>query len=357
MLAYVELNRDVYRVRLGRLRTTSGLGFSGYDGGSVWLRPAAWVRAEAYGGRSLARGLYEPRNEVFRAIEDFVIDQSAYLIGGYAEFEPHAGDVLSLRYQREIWADRSGLISERAAADLRIQSLGPVRLTGSADYDVAFNVVGKAHLTLGVPVTSAGLLFEVGARRYRPYFELWTIWGFFDPVGYSEVDGRLSWTAGPSLVVWASGGFREYEDTNTQPFLTPLESSTIRAAAGLSWTPAPDWQVEGTYRLERGGGAFLSTFDARARWSAGERISLGLHGTAFQQIEEFRLGEANGFGGGATFGFQLSRRLFLDGGASVYQNLLENRDGRPDWSQARGWTAFRIDLGTEPGAGARRMRR
>jgi hypothetical protein len=355
MLGYLELNRDPYRFRLGRLRTTSGLGFSGYDGGSAWVRPTRWLRGEVYGGRSLARGLYEPRHEALRALEDLVIDQNAYLIGGYAEVEPIPGSVVSLRYQREIWADRSGLLSERAAVDFRT-GLRPLRITGSTDYDVAFNRIGKAHLTLEFPVQGPGLLFQVGARRYRPYFELWTVWGYFDPVAYNEVDGRLSWTPNVDLGLWVSGGYRKYEDTNVSEFLTPLESETVRAATGVSWTPGP-WAVEGTYRLERGAGASLSSFDAGARWAPQDRFSIGLHGTAFQQIEEFRLGEANGIGGGLVFDVLLARRLRLDGGASIYQNLLENRDGRPDWSQVRGWTALRIDLGTEPGNRGRRMRR
>jgi len=356
MLAYLELNRDSYRLRLGRMRTTGGLGFSGYDGASAWVRPLKWLRAEAYGGRSLARGLYEPRHEVFRAVEDFVIDENAYLIGGYAEVEPSPGNVVSVRYQREIWADNSGLISERAALDFRVRELAPVRISGSIDYDFAFDVLGKGHLTLGLPINDA-MMLEVSGRRYRPYFELWTIWGFFDPVAYHEVDGRFSWTASPSFGFWVSGGYREYGDTDTQPFITPLESSTIRAATGLSWTPQDQWRVEASYRLERGVGATLSSIDARARWTPTDRLGLGVHGTAFQQIEEFRLGEANGLGGGVMFDFKLTNRLALDGGGSVYQNVLENRDGRPDWSQIRGWTAFRIDLGSEPGARTRRLRR
>lgn len=356
MLAYVELNRDRYRVRLGRMRTAGGLGFSGYDGASLWVRPLGWLRAEGYAGRSLARGLYEPRNEAFRAIEDFVVDRGAWLVGGHAELEPGAGDVVSLRYQREIWSDGSGLISERAALDFRFQRLRPLRITGAADYDVAFDVVGKAHLTVGLPVTD-DLLVEVSARRYRPYLELWTIWGFFDPVPYHEVEGRLAWTPTRGLGAWVSGGYREYGDTHTQPFIIPLESSAVRAAAGLSWTLEQDWVVEATYRLQRGAGATASAFDARARWSPTDRLGVGVHGTAFQQIEEFRLGETGAVGGGVQLDLQLSRRVGVDGGASLYRNLLDNRAGQPDWSQVRAWTAVRIDLGTEPGSSARRLRR
>ncbi len=355
MLAYVELNRKAFRVRLGRMRTTGGLGFSGYDGASVLGRLGGWLRAEAYGGRSLARGLYEPRNEVFQAIEDFVVDQQALLIGGYAELEAGPGNVLSLRYQREIWADWSGLVSERAGLDFRVAQLHPVSITGALDYDVAFDVLGKSHLTLGVPLVD-GMLVEATARRYRPYFELWTIWGFFDPVAYHELDGQFSWTVSPQFGFWVAGGYREYEDTNTQPFIAPLSNSTVRAGTGMSWTPDPDWRVEGTYRLERGAGATLSTFDGRARWTPTDRLGIGIHGTVFQQIEEFRLGENNGVGGGAQFDLVLSGRLNLDGGLSVYRNLLENQD-LPDWSQVRGWTSFRIDVGTDPGTRRPRMRR
>ncbi|HSJ11027.1 MAG TPA: hypothetical protein VK928_13975, partial [Longimicrobiales bacterium] len=113
MLAYAELNRGMWRARLGRQRTTSGLGFSGYDGLSAVVDPLDWLAVEAYGGRSLARGLNEPRNEALQGIEDFVLDRNAWVLGTSVRAQLPAGAQVSARYQRDIWASRTGLVSER----------------------------------------------------------------------------------------------------------------------------------------------------------------------------------------------------------------------------------------------------
>jgi hypothetical protein len=174
ILAYAEYDREPFRVRLGRQRTTGGLGFYGFDGLSVLVERSRRWSVEAYGGRSLARGLYEPRNEALRGIEDFVPDRDAYLIGGWGEVEPLAGTVVSLRYQREIWSDRSALLSERASADARTDRFAPVSLSAGADYDFGFGNIGKANVTARLPLGRFAV--EATGRRYVPYFELWTIW-------------------------------------------------------------------------------------------------------------------------------------------------------------------------------------
>jgi hypothetical protein len=32
----------------------------------------------------------------------------------------------------------------------------------------------------------------IGARHYRPFFDLWTVWGVFSPVPYNGVSGSVS---------------------------------------------------------------------------------------------------------------------------------------------------------------------
>lgn len=355
LLAYAELARDHFRVRLGRQRTVSGLGFSGYDGASVLVRPVEALRFEAYGGRSLARGVAEPRNDALRSVEDFVLDQEVILVGAVGRARVR-GTEIALRYQREIWEDRSGLVSERASLDLRTDDFAPWRIRGSVDWDVGFDRVGKGEVELERFFPGIGMTAALAGRRYLPYFELSTVWGFFEPVGYHEALGRVSW-ANERSSASLSGGWRSYEDASAAVIFDPLEDDGWRAEAGASHRLTNAWTVEGNYRIEWGVGAFLSSGDARLRWSPSDRVEIGVFGSSFQQFEEFRVGDGRVYGGGVTGAVQLLTRLHLDGGAALYRH---DRDGSPGdqlWNQARIWTSVRVEFGQDPARPGVRLRR
>src|SRR5690606_16518664 len=128
ILAYAELLRGDFRVRAGRLQNTSGLGFSSYDGAHVLYTPLPQLSVQAFGGRSLARGLYEPRHEALEGIEQFFPDRNAAIVGGAIEGRPWRHTSVEARYQREIWWNRAALVSERASLDLTSSVLAPVQL-------------------------------------------------------------------------------------------------------------------------------------------------------------------------------------------------------------------------------------
>jgi len=352
ILAYAQLSREHFRVRAGRQRNTDGLGFTGYDGASAMVQPVRWIRVEGYGGRSLARGLHEPRDGVLEGLEDFVLDQDAWLIGGALELEPVAGTVLAGRYQRAIWADGSGLVSERASLDLRTDLLGPVRLDGSLDYDVAFDRVGKSHLRASVPIRPANMTVQANYRHYVPYFELRTIWGFFSPTGYDEGEIRLSWTPAGQLSLWGSAALRQYRETDTDILPPAEEDDTHRLGVGARWRPgglASRWSVNARYVLEDGFGAFLSNADASVRWQATPELGIQARGTAFQQVEDFRVGEGVVVGGGMGIDLRLWEGIRLEGGMDVYHQTFENRPSAVDWNQIRAHSSLRIPVGGDPG--------
>jgi hypothetical protein len=264
-LGYAELDRAGVRARLGRQETLSGLGFAAYDGLDVLGVLARGFRLEAYGGRSLARGLREPRDEALRGLQDFLPERGAYLVGGALAYTAAVGSA-ELRYQREIWSDRRGLISERASLDARSARLAPLTIAASVDYDFAGARVGKGQLQLRRPLFTrdgSGAAVELSARRYLPYFELYTIWGVFSPVAYHEVEVRGSWGA-PTAAVWAAGAFRAYEDAGAPAFLEAPRSRGWRGSGGGTWSPRPDWSAQGQVVAEVLPGAFLSSADASA---------------------------------------------------------------------------------------------
>ncbi len=348
LLAYAQLQRGAFRVRMGRMENTSGLGFSSFDGGSV-AAVAGRLRLEAFTGRSLARGLREPIPDALRGIEDFVPDDDAYLYGGSVQIGLPRASSIALRYQREVYTDPAILLSERASLDLRTSGLRPLRISGSVDYDVAFERVGKAHLTLQFLPADASFIVELTGRRYLPYFDLSTIWGFFSPVGYHGADVRGSWALGSGLGLWASGGLRQYQDTNTTVVFSPLEDDAWSASAGGNWQASTAWRLDGSYRIEWGNGAFLSTGDLAVRWAPDERVHLTGFLTAFQQIEEFRVGENVAWGSGASASVEVFPGTRFESGFSLYLHRPENRAVDRDFNQFRAWSSLRIAIGSDPG--------
>jgi hypothetical protein len=351
MLAYAQLVRGPVRVRAGRQEIRGGLGFPAFDGASAVYTYGA-LGIEAYVGRSLARGLREPANTALQGLDSYLVDQSSYLYGGSVRGRVSAA-TFAARYQRELLADRSGLVSERGSFDFAT----PVprgRLSGSLDYDFAFQRTGKGNLTLAVPFDEGHWLVEMVGRRYRPYFDLSTIWGFFEPVSYSEGVVRTSWSPAGSFGAWVSGGYRSYGDTRTTEILQPLTGDGWRANGGVRWLPSAAWAVDGSYRMEWGPGGFMQSGDASVRYAPSDVWGVTASGQTFQQVEEFRVGDGRAIGGGISFDLGFGERARLTGGFS----MLRHRDGGTTtlspWNQTRGWTSLRINIGEDPGLANRR---
>jgi len=356
VLAYVQYNQGILRARVGRQLNLSGLGFAGYDGLSLLVEPRVNVSIEGYAGRSLLQGTLEPRDEALRGFEDFPFDSAGrqfYLFGASARWEPLAGTAFSARYQREIQGFRGAISTERASIDFSTQLLRPVRLEGALDYDVAFDRIGKAHLRAQAALLHSRLILDATARRYQPWFDLFTIWGFFSPVAYNEGELRASWRPVTALQVWGAGSYRKYEDSNATIVLGGLERHSWRGELGGEWLVNSRVSVEGSYRREQGAGATLSSGDATVRWSPWDRLSLYVDGSSFQQIEEYRVGDGvvNGVGGGLEL--ELLPRTRLLTGANVYRQDFENRSSAADWNQLRAFASLNIGFGEDPGAARR----
>jgi hypothetical protein len=351
ILAYAELNRELFRVRLGRQQTLSTLGTPGFDGVELMVTPRRGLRAQAFGGRSLGRALYEPRSSALRGLEDaqFLLDDEAYVVGAELAVDARNATGAVLRYQREIFSSRGGLLSERVAGSFRTLALRPVTLRGSLEYDVALDQVGKAQLTAALPLLARRASVELTARRYAPLFELWTIWGFFSPVAFNEAELRTAFTPAPGLSLWATGAYRAYEDTETFILGEPLRDEAWRATAGGFLRLAPALTLNGSYQIEGPVGAFSSAGDAALAWAPVEGWELSLRGMAAQQLEEFRIGEGVLLGGGVGVGAQLTEGLALSGGFDLMRHTHQNRPSATDWNQRRGWMMLQIDFGRDPG--------
>jgi hypothetical protein len=347
VLAYGELTRDRYRLRLGRQRSLTGLGFYSFDGLTAVAQLGEQASVEVYGGRSLARALEDPRHEALGAIENFIPDNNAWLVGAAAEL--NAGSTAgTLRYQREIWGDRAALVSERASLDFQTGALRFAQVQGAADYDVAYNRIGKAHLTLQRRLRNR-VSIELTGTRYLPFFELWTIWGAFSPIAYHEAELQAGWHAANGRAVSASVSLRDYEDTEAPVFIAQGADRSKRLVLRARSSLPRNMSIDGEYRLETGFGAFLSSGDVMLGWSPDERLHAELSASALQQILEFRSGESVIYGLGANVRYRINHALEAAGGASYYTHGYDNRPSALDWHQKRAWLSVDWSFGRDPG--------
>ena len=343
--AYVELDRALARGRLGRQWIMSSLGVFNVDGAAILLRPTRAFHAEIYGGGTLVEGLNRSLGaEALSPVEDLPPTDGAYLIGTTVQLRPSPWGSLRAQYQRAIRHDRAGLYSERFATDGELRA-GRGTLAAQLSRDLATGTFNDLSLSLRMALPrSTNARLE--ARRYTPYFDLWTIWGAFAPIGFSEVRGNLDWaTPDARLVVGASGARRSYDDTKTGVVSLPLRTDGWRVGATAALRATSTWSARASYNADVGIGASGSDGDLTVSWSPNDRLSLGLHGLAFQNIYEFQVGSGRVVGGGGEAMVRLTRDIRLVADALVYHNTGSDRPQVVDWNQRRGNVRLEWTLG------------
>lgn len=347
MALYGELERDKVRIRAGRQWKVSGLGYYNFDGLAVALRPSTTTWIEAYGGRSLVRGLNEARTGgALESIEALSLPDAGVLFGLHARYRPGPRLALSAAYQVDVRGDRAAAYSELAIAD-GVLRIGRGSVESSLELDLAGMALNQARLTLrSAPLGRTTIFAE--ARRYHPYFELWTIWGAFSPVGFDEGRGGVTWTTPDSrLLGRIEASWRRYGDAATD---APDDYRTTGwgAGAGGTWMPHRSWTVDAFYRLESGFGA--------SRWEGQTGIRRALAGSgwfalqcvAFQRLYEFRLDKSTVVGLGGEGSVPIGERGRAFASAMVYRQ----HGGGPsamDWNQRRASLRFEWALGSDPG--------
>ncbi len=348
--AYLSYDRHGFGIRAGRLARFDGLGYRNFDGASVAWYGLKSLRVEAFGGWSLAPNLNAPRSgSLLTTADAFAPDDRGLLFGlkvGGQLGRTLVGDLL---YRREIRTDLLALYSERLALDARAL-VGPVTAEVSAEYDLSYEEVNDARLRISAPIYG-GLELALQARHYTPFFELWTIWGAFSPVGFNEGRGSLLWAVPKTdLVLEAGGAYRKYEETNAGSESLPIKDHGWRAFASGRWSSG-GWFADGDYRAETGFGAVRYGGDLGFGRRFGSGSYIALRGSATQTFGEFRLGEQVVSGGGLEGAFRAGD-LSLSGGAGLYRITIDESPSS-DWTQARlhGGISYRFGSDT---SGSRR---
>lgn len=347
--AYLELERRSFRVRVGRQYDVSGLSFDNFDGASVLVRPMRILSVEAYGGWRLEQGLNEPvTSGALAAVEPFAPTSRGVLLGVRALARPIPALSLSATYERVIAANRLGLYSERLATDGMVRG-GRLSFDWAMQADLALGDLNELRGTFTYTPASR-ITVRAFARRHKPYFDLWTIWGAFGAVGFVEGGAGASWRSeGGRLSLDGQATRRHYLQTDAAVGFAPIRSTGWSLSTSGALALAPRWSLDGQYGLDLGFGAAKSQGALRLRRTLAGGHSVALTGTAFQTADELRVNSGTVVGVGLSGGLHLGGRSRIDGSVFDYRHLGRVPDYGPDWSQVRASVTFTWTVGAEPG--------
>jgi hypothetical protein len=189
----------------------------------------------------------------------------------------------------------------------------------------------------------------VEARHSRPFFELWTIWGAFAPVGFDEGRATADWRpAGSQFSYSLRGAYRQYAATEAG---LSLRTNGWRAGGDVRWQGDGPLSAFASYDIDIGSGAANTDVRSGARWLASSGLSFGADVMMTQNIYEFRIGTGRIYGASVdgAIGLRPDVRLVMDAG--LYQHTLTNGAPGPDWTQRRASARIEWMLGRDPGAG------
>jgi hypothetical protein len=348
--AYLEYRRGQYMLKAGRIWEATALGFYNYDGGSFQYRFPTQLEVNVYGGLSLVRGLNQLHHtDLIGSVESLAPREDAYLFGVHARWRPHSMLATSFTYQQETTTNEGDLNSERIAGNARL-SIDRATIDLELKYDLAAETTNLARLALSTPIVG-GLRASGEVRRYAPFFELWTIWGAFSPVGYDEVMARADWRS-PRGCLSARGywSYRTYGDTETTELegTLPVESDAYRMGIGARYAFNGNFNIDGEYRHDVGFAASRSGGDLTLQRSFGTGQYLALRGTLFDSFSEFRVGSGRVLGGGLEGSMPVGSAR-IQASAMFYNHEQTDQPQVLDLNQTRLNLVLEIPIGGDPG--------
>jgi hypothetical protein len=333
---YAEYARDRFVLQAGRQYLSSRLGGYGLDGArGSWRAGPAGFEIAAYAGWGLARGTVLPvTSPEVNPLDDFQPRDRQVTVGAEAGIHRDGMD-LQLEYRREVDPAVDYFVSERAAGSLTLRPLQRMSVVAGAAYDFSIAEWGSADasITWMAPMATVTL----GARRYLPFFDLWTIWGAFSPIAFHAWHAAVTIRPFAGLMLHGRGERYRFEGHGSQSGLVETEDRGWRAETGVIWEPTTQWSVSLGHQSEFGPGAASLGYDARATWRPTPALAITAHGATMRRPLELRFSDATLAVLGAEIDWQPTSRWRLAIGAT---RVDEQRD-RPD-AAAIDWDQWRL---------------
>ncbi|HXY29812.1 MAG TPA: hypothetical protein VEI06_03805 [Gemmatimonadaceae bacterium] len=348
LAAFIEYTRTDWRFRLGRQFAQNGLGYYNYDGLDVAWHPTNWIDGEVYGGWALMDGVNAPYTSsiITDQTNPTAPNDNGWLIGARVRGRWENGSSLTGTFQLVDRTDFRGLYAEQTAINGLFHA-GKATITGDLQFDFATDEFNLADVRGQYPITTTtGVFAEV--KHYQPFFQLWSIWSVFSPVGYDEGTVGASWNSPHGVFgIQASGGYRSYENTNAGIGL--LRTTGWRIGADASWRPAKEWTIKAGYHYDLGPGAAESDGSFQARWDPNEKVYAGVFGTAFQTAYEYQQGYGTVVGGGVAGAVRFTDWGRLAADVGEYRNTYGGNAPESNWNQFRASLRFEFTAGSDPG--------
>ena len=334
---YAQYAAERWTAQLGRQTVETRLGFTGFDGARLALRDSRrGLEVSGYAGWGLWQGATLPvTSPALNPLDEFRPPERTILAGAGGSWTTSHLD-LRVIYQREVDPSTDYFVSERAGVDAVVRPYRGVTLTGGADYDIAQGWWGSAQAQLAYSAPTSWLSASAGVRRYRPHFDLWTIWGAFSPVPYTAFDGSVTFRPVTGLQISTQGERYSFANSETATPLVSVESSGWRFSWRAAYTPGKAWAVDGGYQAEFGPGASSRGFEGGVTYTAANQLSITAHGATLDRPLEFRFDEASLDLFGLTADYRPMSRMRIQLEASRYAEDRKRPDaGAFSWDQLR----------------------
>lgn len=326
-------------------------GWRGFDGARVEVRPLGrTVRLGVFGGSALARGFDLPitSSGLNPLAEASWPTKRETMYGGLLAFwtpmaEARAG------YQRIDDETTGGVSVERLAMDGRLAIGRNLTITGGADYDLAEASWGTGDLAVTYVQKPGGVRVTVGGRRYQPYFDLWSVWTAFSPVGYTAGSMSLSVPTVKGVELRARGETYAYEDAASNTPLVDVETDGWRWSVGARVTSL-DWvTIDAVAHQELGPAAASLGYEGTATVAPMPGLTVSALTSWMRRPLEYRFDDAKVWTYGAraayAVGGNADRRLFLD--IRRHDETRERADAAElSWDQLRISGGITINLGS-----------
>jgi hypothetical protein len=336
---YAEYARDGLTAKLGRTleqSRLSGSGIGGLDGIHATYRwTGAGLVLGGYAGWGLARGtVLAVTSPAVNPLAEFQPGRRQVVAGALAGVHRGALD-LEAEYRREVDTFTDYFVSERFALSLQARPAPALRVAVGADYDLAQGHWGSADATLAL--SARGISATLAARHYRPFFDLWTVWGVFSPVPHNGVSGSIAVVPLTRLQIQARAEWFRYDDTETSTPTVTIEDRGWRWGLDAALTPDPQWKIEAGAHREIQPGAASGGLNGRVAWSPSQSLRMSVQGGSLVRPLELRFQDAGVTWAGAAVDYRGAERWTA--GLSV-DRYWESRD-RPD-AAAFDWDQWRL---------------